>query len=145
MNPAYISAVSALAGSSIGAMASIAATWLTQASQNRSQRFLQEHARREKLFGEFIEEAAKRYADAVVGEPKTFVPLFELYAILGKLRLFASDTTLKAADRVMGTIGLAYRCPSLDAPDPNNPNGSRYDFLREFTDACRFELMEIAP
>ncbi|UCI19926.1 hypothetical protein FJ970_02845 [Mesorhizobium sp. B2-1-8] len=145
MNPTYITAVSALTGSSLGAMASIAATWLTQASQSRSQRSLQEHTRRERLFGEFIEEAARRYADAVVSEPQGFVPLFEIYSILGKLRLFASDRTLDAADRVMGTIAMAYHSPSLKVPDRDATNGSQYDFLREFTDACRFELMEIGP
>lgn len=37
MNPAYLSAFSALAGSAIGAVTSLATTWLTQYAQTRAQ------------------------------------------------------------------------------------------------------------
>ena len=38
MNSAYISAIAALAGSGIGAVASFATTWLTQDAQERARR-----------------------------------------------------------------------------------------------------------
>ena len=57
MEAAYLSAFSALAGSAIGATASLTTTWLTQRYQDRSQRLAQERARRERLFGEFIDQA----------------------------------------------------------------------------------------
>ena len=41
VNVAYLSAFSALAGSAIGGVASIATTWLTQHSQDRFQRHAQ--------------------------------------------------------------------------------------------------------
>ncbi len=65
MDNAYISAVAALAGSGIGAAASFATTWLTQDAQVRAQRFAQAMARRERLYGEFIEEASKLFADSL--------------------------------------------------------------------------------
>ena len=59
MDPATISAVSALAGSGIGALASVTTTWLTQHFQSRSQRLSQEGSRRERLFGDFVDQASQ--------------------------------------------------------------------------------------
>src|SRR6266850_3678639 len=79
MDNAYMSAVAALAGSAIGALASFATTWLTQHAQVRAQRFAQAMARREHLYGEFIEEASKLFTDALTHEfddPAKFVRLY---------------------------------------------------------------------
>jgi hypothetical protein len=50
VNVAYMSAFSALAGSAIGGVASIATTWLTQHSQDLSQRHAQSVGRREAVW-----------------------------------------------------------------------------------------------
>ena|SRR5882757_1566865 len=87
MDNAYISAIAALAGSGIGAVASFATTWLTQDAQVRAQRFAQAMTRRERLYGEFIEEASKLFADSLahqLDDPSKFV---RLYALVGRLRL----------------------------------------------------------
>jgi hypothetical protein len=63
MDAAYISAVAALAGSAIGALASFVTTWLTQHAQQRATRLAQEMSRRERLYGEFIDEASRLLAD----------------------------------------------------------------------------------
>ena len=68
MNPATLSALAALAGSAIGALASFATTWLTQHHQDHTQRINQEASRRERLFGEFIDEASRTYADGMIQE-----------------------------------------------------------------------------
>jgi hypothetical protein len=65
MNVAYLSASSALTGSALGGMASIVTTWLNQHSQDRSQRHAQSVARREKLYGDFVDEASALLIDAV--------------------------------------------------------------------------------
>jgi len=124
MDAAYLSALSALSGSAIGALASLTSTWLTQRYQDRSQRLTQERARRERIFGELIEQASQLYADALshtsLEDPARLVPL---YATIGKLRLFASARTVAAADAVMERIVETYSLPNLD-----------------FTEACRAEL-----
>jgi len=74
MNAAYISALAALAGSAIGALPSFATTWLTQHQQERATRLAQEMSRRERLNGEFIDEASRLLADALthhLDEPTT--------------------------------------------------------------------------
>ena len=68
MDVGYISALSALAGSAIGALASLATTWLTQNSQMRITLRTQDRARREALYSEFIREASKLFADAITHE-----------------------------------------------------------------------------
>ena len=143
MEAAYLSALSALAGSAIGATASLTTTWLTQRYQERSQRMAQERARRERIFGEFIEQASQLYADALshtpLEDPARLVPL---YATIGKLRLFASEHTIAAADAVMARIVETYYSPNLDftaRPSPQVQVGD-FDILRAFTEACRAEL-----
>ena len=85
-----MSAISALAGSAIGGVASIATTWLTQHSQDRSQRHAQSVSRRERLYGDFIDEASTLFIDALTHDqidPSKFV---QIYALIRKLRLFAA-------------------------------------------------------
>lgn len=81
---------SAQAGSAIGAVASFATTWLTQHAQERAQRFARTMSRRDHLDGDFIEEASRLFADALTlefDEPSKFV---RLYALIERLRFFAS-------------------------------------------------------
>ena len=141
MNAAYLSALSALLGSTIGALASLATTWLTQRHQDRTQRIAQETTRRERIFGEFIDQAAKLFADALsrtsLEDPARLVPL---YATMGKLRLFASERTVAAADAVMARILETYRLPNVDLDAPPNAGDRDFDILRDFTRACRAEL-----
>jgi hypothetical protein len=89
VNPAYISAISALFGSAIGALASLATSWLTQRHQDETRREAQENTRRERIFVEFIDLASKAFADALlqtsIQDPSKVILL---YATMGKLRLF---------------------------------------------------------
>jgi hypothetical protein len=147
METAYLTALSAVAGAAIGATASLGTTWLTQRYQDRSQRLAQERARRERLFSEFIDQASQLYADALshtaLEDPARLVPL---YATIGKLRLFASERTIAAADAVMVRIVEAYYLPNVDFTSrPSPPAGDSdmlrdFDLLRDFTEACRAEL-----
>lgn len=143
MDAAYISAVAALAGSAIGALASLATTWLTQHAQARATRFAQEMDRRERLYGEFIDEASRLLADALthhLEEPSKMVPL---YAITGKLRLFASANVVARADEVMTQIVQIYDLPNADFRNPaDRPTQDRVDILRAFSEACRGDLQQ---
>src|SRR6266436_1284128 len=112
MNSAYISAFAALAGSGIGAIASFATTWLTQDAQARAQRFAQAMTRRERLYGEFIEEASRLFTDALThqfDDPSKFV---RLYALVGKLRLGALVTSLQKQRRSCNTSSKSTISPT---------------------------------
>ena len=66
MNASIISALAALVGAAIGGLTSVLASWLTQQTQAKTQWIAQDRMRRQELYKEFIEEASKAYADALV-------------------------------------------------------------------------------
>lgn len=139
MNPAYISAVAALLGSALGALASLATTWLTQRHQEEARQRAQEVARRERLFVQFIDLSSKAFVDALQRteiDPSEIIPL---YATIGKLRLFASNSTVTAAEQVMQRILETYYTPQFDLKKRPTVD-EKSDILREFTETCRAEL-----
>jgi hypothetical protein len=98
MNPAYISAISGLCGSAIGALASLATSWLTHRHQDEARREAQVSTQRERFFVEFIDLASKAFMDSLL-ESSIKVPskVIQLYATMGNLRLFVSERTVEAA------------------------------------------------
>src|SRR6267143_4809605 len=140
MNDAYTSGMAALAGSAIGALASFATTWLTQHAPERTQRFAQAMALSQQLYGEFIEEASKLFTDALIhqlDDPSKFV---RLYALVGKLRLFAAANVVSRAEEVMQRIGETYNLPNRDFGNPEDRHERDVDVLRAFSEACREDL-----
>ena len=140
MDPVYISALSALGGSGIGAIASIATTWFTQNYQERSQRLTQTTARLERIFGEFIDQASRAFVDALTHGLEDPSKLVALYATIGKLKLFASPHTVTCADKVMERIVDAYYSPNVSFATRQSRDAKSQDVLREFIDACNAEL-----
>ena len=82
MNAAYLPALAALAGSAIGGLTSLASAWLTQKHQDRAKRNLQDKGRRQKLYGRFIDEASKLYADALAHDEAEVAALVSVYALI---------------------------------------------------------------
>jgi hypothetical protein len=140
VSAAFMSAISALAGSAIGGVASIATTWLTQHSQDRSQRHAQSLGRRERLYGDFIDEASTLFIDALTHEqidPSKFV---QIYATIGKLRLFASANVVSNAEKVMRDVVVVYYLPNRDFTREAAPTESELNILHAFSEACRDDL-----
>jgi len=141
INLAYLSAASALLGSAAGGVTSVVSTWLGRRHQERSLRLSQEWARRERIFSVFIDQASQMFAQALsqthLEDPASIVPL---YATMGKLRLFASERTIAAAQEVMDRIIEIHYLPSPDFKSRPSQNKQEFDLLRDFTEACRLEL-----
>ena len=141
LDPGTISAFSALAGSAIGAMASVATT---QHHQEHAQRHNQEASRRERLFGEFIDQASQTSLDAVVQDGlDTPAKLIPMYATLSKLRLFATPGTIRAAEAVLGRIIETYQSPPISLHSKNDEDMATRDIVRAFAEACRLELTDL--
>ncbi len=140
MNPAYISAISVLCGSAIGALASLVTPRLAKRHEHDMRRRRQENTRRERIFLEFIDQASQAFVDALVNtsieNPSKLVPLD---ATMGKLRLFASAETVAAAEKVMNRIIETYYGPKLQLQIRPTMDASS-DILREFSKTCRAEL-----
>jgi hypothetical protein len=140
MNAAYLSALSALAGSTLGGMASIVTSWLNQHSQDRSQRHAQSVARRERLYGDFVDEVSALLVDALTHnqfDPSKFI---QIYATVGKLRLFASYDVVAKADRVMRDIREIYYLPNRDYANRDAALKGDLNVLQAFSEACRDDL-----
>ena len=143
-DPGTISAFSALAGSAIGALASVATTWFTQHHQEHAQRHNQEASRRERLFGEFIEQASQTSLEAIVQDGlDTPAKLIPTYATLSKLRLFATPGTIRAAEAVLERIIESYQSPPISLHAKTEEGMATRDIVRAFAEACRLELTEL--
>jgi hypothetical protein len=141
MEAGYISAMAALAGSAIGALTSFASTWITQQMQVRTTQRGQDRARREALYGEFIREASRLFADAFEHELDDPAKLVQLYAIVSTIRLFAQPRTIEEAEQVMHRIGAVYFAPNKELRlFADIINAGELDPLYGFSKACREEL-----
>jgi hypothetical protein len=99
MTPDYVPAVAALAGSAIGGLTSFASAWLNQARQDRATRLSQDKARRQKLYRQFIDEASKLYADALVHDQVEISALVSVYALVGRMRVLSSPAVIETRKR----------------------------------------------
>jgi hypothetical protein len=146
MNLAIVSALSALAGSTIGALSSFATTWLVQTSQIRSQIRGAEHTKRETLYANFIAEAAKRMTDAMSHQAETPDFLILLVASIGQMRLFSSTDVVAAAEQVARVVVESYIAPNRSLKELHDAvmDGEKLDPIAQFADACRKELGGLA-
>jgi len=151
MDPAYFSAFAALAGSAIGALTSLAASWLTQRAQFSAQQVAHHVEKREDLYKDFIEEASKSYADAFERDiaEADVSKLVRLYALVSRMRVLSSQGVIEQADRVMGDIIETYVAPNKTIREvvADRLKTDRLEPLRHFSNACReeFRMQGVAP
>jgi hypothetical protein len=94
MNPNYVPALAALAGSAIGGLTSVASAWLSQERQDRAARRAQDMSRRQDLYRRFIDEASKLYADALTRDQAEISALVSVYALIGRMRVLSSPAII---------------------------------------------------
>ena len=108
MDPAILSAASALTGSLIGGVSMLAASWLTQREQFRAQALVHEAVKRESLYAEFIIEASKRLTDAWSRQAESPEVVAGLYSALERMRLTSSTEVIRVAEQVVRQVIEAY-------------------------------------
>ena len=142
MDIAYISALSALAGSVVGGLTSTGMTWLTQRAQARTGQLAHEFARREDLYRDFIVAASKTYGNALVSSEPQLAELVELYSMIGRMRVLSWPRTVASADKVMVTIIDTYFAPNRSVRDLRDliKSGAGIDPLKDFGEAARQEV-----
>jgi hypothetical protein len=141
MNTAYIPAFAALAGSAVGGLTSFASAWLTQHHQNRAKRLSSEKIRRQELYKQFIDEASKLYADALVHSQAEVSALVGVYALISRMRVVSSSAVIEKAEAVVHLIIETYFTPNKTFSDFRElMNGHSANPLRAFSEECRSEL-----
>ena len=145
MDSTIITAIAAACGSLVGAAATIVTTWITQRTQTVHAEREAKLRVREALYGEFITEASRLTIDALshsLEKPDTFV---KLYGILGRIRLVAADPVLAAAEACCRQLVDLYAKPTMTVEQIRVAfERDRLDLIRDFSVACRKELLEIA-
>ena len=141
MDPAALTALSAILGSAVGGSATMATAWLTQRTQGRREHIEAEIRKREQLYVEFITESAKLTIEALDHQLKSSEPLSPLYSLLNRIRLRCSEEVLTAADRTVNWILERYFGPNLSPEELRQTVLARADDpLKQFSEACRREL-----
>ena len=146
MDASIISALAALTGAAVGGLTSGVAAWLNHRSQVRTEWILHEKSRRQSLYKDFIEEAAKCHIDALQHDEADIPGLVGLYAKVSSMRALSSKTVLHRAEDVVRRILDTYLEPDKSFVELREMviNGT-IDLLRGFSDACRDEFEEMRP
>ena len=141
MDPAYLSAISGLAGAAIGGLTSFATSWSTQQAQLRHTHREAEKAKLEALYSDFIKEASRLLGDALTHQTEDVTGLVRLNAMVGHMQLVSDPTVITAAKRAAETIIETYLGPNRtlhEMMDYAQKGG--LDFLTEFGEVCRKDL-----
>src|SRR5271169_1569543 len=141
---AYLPAFAAFGGSAFGGLTTFAATWFTQRRKDSARRLAQEKSRRQKLYKQFIDEASKLYADALVHDKSEVLAFVDMYALIGRMRISSSDAVVGKAEAAARMILDTYFSPNKTFPELRQLIESRsMDPLREFGEVCRKELIAL--
>jgi hypothetical protein len=144
MTTVYLPAIAALAGSAIGGLTSLASAWITQYHQDRANRLSGEKARRQKLYKQFIDEASKLYADALVHDKAEVSALVSVYALVSRMRVVSSSAVIEKAEAVVLLILDTYSVPNKTFSDLRDLMSSHaVNPLRAFSEECRAELQAL--
>ena len=144
MDVSIISALAALTGAAVGGLTSGMAAWLNHRSQVRVEWALHEKSRRQTLYRDFIEDAAKCYIDALQHDKADIPGLVSLYAKLSAMRAVSSKKVVQRADDVVRKILDAYLEPDKSFVELRDmARTGAIDLLREFSEACRDEFEQL--
>src|SRR5215469_5539945 len=150
MNTAWITAFSAIMGSLVGALTSVLTTHVSQRNQSRRDFLNKQFAQRQTLYYEFINEAARLFADSLQHQFEKTESLVKIYALLNCIRVTSSEQVVRAAMSTIDDIIASYNRPNLTAeqlcrftPEELHNRARESDPLRKFGEACRRELAAI--
>ncbi|MGY4629977.1 hypothetical protein [Bradyrhizobium sp. USDA 4486] len=142
MTTMYIPALAAFGGSAFGAISTIMSAWFSRRRRLRDRDHARSFEKRERLYKNFIEEASRLYADALVSDRAEIPQLVGLYTLVGRMRILSSDDVVHAAERTSRLIIETYVSPNRAFVDlPNFID--EMDPLRDFGEACRSELLNL--
>jgi hypothetical protein len=86
-------------------------------SSPKARGLAQEKSRRQKLYKQFIDEASKLYADALVHDESEVSALVDMYALIGRMRVSSSDAVIGKAEAAARMILDTYFSPSKTFPE----------------------------
>jgi hypothetical protein len=139
---AYLSALSALAGSLVGGLTSGVTTWLGLRTQVRAGRLAHDLSQRDELYRDFIVAASKAYGDAMLTSDPQMQDLVALYSMISRMRVLSSAQTVVCAQKVVEATVDTYFAPNKTIRELHEliKTGAGIDPLKDFSEAARQEL-----
>ena len=108
VDPAYLTGLAIFSGSVVGALTSLTSAWLTKQHEARHQRASEAKLWRQRLYGQFIDEASKLYLDALVRDQAEAPAMVSLYGLISKIRMTSNAKIVESAEAVIRTILRTY-------------------------------------
>ena len=145
INPSIITALSVLAGSSLGALTPVLSNYVLQRSATQRDLVTRELADRQTLYSDFIANAARLYADAITSNTFQMNDAVGLYALVSRMRLVAPPRVVAAAEAAARKILERYKADNVPLENlPVSALSSGLDPLQEFSTTCRGDLLDLA-
>jgi hypothetical protein len=104
-----------------------------------------EIAERQKLYSDFISEAARLHADAMTKNIFDLNELVSLYALTSRIRLVSPDDVVLAVEEIVRSIVQRYGEINLTLEDLREAAlAAKADPLKRFSTTCRKDLQRLA-
>jgi hypothetical protein len=144
MDNTLTSVLAALGGSVIGATTPVLSNFVLQRSVTQRELTNREIAQREDLYSEFIRQGTACYAKALSQNLENIDEIVAMYALVNRIRLFASGSVLKAAEAFVKTLVEKYGEKNMSIDQIKSVALEQHaDPLNDFALKCRAELREI--
>ncbi len=141
MDGAVISALAALGGSALGGITPIVSNYLIQRGMTERELLSREFVSRQTLYSDFIQFGTKLYVSATTKSLDDANELIALYALIGRIRLFASEPVIEAADLFAARMTERFGEAAMTIEDLRSATLTPHvDPLNVFSSCCREEL-----
>lgn len=136
--------LAALGGSIIGATTPVLSNFVLQRSVTQRELTNREIAQREELYSEFIRQGTACYAKALAQSLDSIDEIVAMYALVNRIRLFASESVLQAGEAFVKQILEKYGEKNMSIDQMKSiVLDQQVDPLNDFALKCRSELRSV--
>ena len=136
--------LAALGGSIIGASTPVLSNFVLQRSVTQRELTNREIAQREELYSEFIRQGTSCYAKALSQNLDNLDEIVKMYALVNRIRLFASDIVLEAAEAFVKKLVEKFGEDNMSLDQLKSVALEPHlDPLNDFALKCRSELRKV--
>ena len=136
--------LAALGGSMIGASTPVVSNFVLQRSVTQREITNREIAKREELYSEFIRQGTSCYAKALSQSLENLDEIVAMYALVNRIRLFASDSVLEAAETFEKRLVEKFGENNMSLDEIKTVALEQHvDPLNDFALKCRLELRKV--
>jgi hypothetical protein len=145
MNGAVISALAALGGSALGGITPLISNYLIQRGMTEREMLSRELISRQTLYSDFIQFGTKLYVSATTKQLDDADELIALYALISRIRLFASEPVIDAAEQFATQMTERFGEAAMTMEALRTATLTHHvDPLKVFSNRCKEELRSLS-